>query len=93
MTQFLFTEHFLLGTGMKESEVYGLFCCLLQCSVAAQITGMRSTIVDRARPTPLGSLRCFLATHTKIVPAPEVCEESHTCEMEGRALGCSVPSL
>lgn len=76
MTQFLFTEQFLLGTGMNESEVYDLFCSPLQCSMSAQVTGIRSIIMDKAHPTPLGSSHPFFAAHTKILSAPEVCEES-----------------
>lgn len=91
MTQFLFTEHFLLRTGMKEKGVYGLFSSLLPTS--AQITEIRSITVDKAHPTPLGSSHSFLAAHTQILSAPEVRGESHTCEVEGRALRGFIPSL
>lgn len=67
MTQFLFTERLLLGTGMKEKGIYGLFCSLL--STSAHIPGIRSTIVDKAHPTPLGSSHSSLAAHTQILPA------------------------
>lgn len=89
MTQFLFTEHFLLGTGMKEKEVSGLFCSPLPCSTSAQITGMSSRIVAKAHPSPSGFSCSSFAAPTRIVPAPEVREESPSWKNEGRALRAS----